>query len=267
MIVGDSIAKTKLVEQLTFVTRQFDRFSIVVLTRRSPRDKFCWSDKLVISATSEQSPGEQLYELRQRLVLLAKSAHPELSADCRLITPGDELALTEAEFVAVRRSVVSVQRASGAARILARRLLAMRGVATEPSLPKTASGAPQWPPGFVGSLSHDREVAVAVIVPSRSLPTVGVDVEPALPLPDGLLDLVATPNEQRQLNGDLTRARLLFCIKEAVYKAVHPLDGIFLEHHDVEVCLDTLVARTSSGRQFRTYAIERPRLVALAMLA
>ena len=221
----------------------------------------------MIVATSERSPSEQLYELRQQLMLLSKSVHPELSADCRLITRGDELALTEAEFIAVRRSVVSVRRASGAARILARQLLTMRGAAPEPSLPKTASGAPRWPPGFVGSLSHDPEVAVAVIAPSRSLPAVGIDIEPALPLPGGSLDLIATPNEQRQLNGNLTRARLLFCIKEAVYKAVHPLDSIFLEHHDVEICLDTLMARTSSGRRLRTHTIERPRLVALAMLA
>ena len=68
----------------------------------------------MIVATSERSPSEQLYELRQQLMLLSKFVHPALFADCRLITPGDELALTEAEFIAVRRSVVSVRRASGA---------------------------------------------------------------------------------------------------------------------------------------------------------
>jgi 4'-phosphopantetheinyl transferase EntD len=56
-------------------------------------------------------------------------------------------------------------------------------------------------------------------------------------------------------------------VKEAVYKATHPIDGVFLEHHDVEVCLTSSVALTSSGRSLRIHTISQPRLVALALLA
>jgi 4'-phosphopantetheinyl transferase EntD len=56
-----------------------------------------------------------------------------------------------------------------------------------------------------------------------------------------LMDVIATPAERHQLgshqDGQEFGARLLFVAKEAIYKAVHPLDGVFLDHHDVEVDL------------------------------
>jgi hypothetical protein len=65
------------------------------------------------------------------------------------------------------------------------------------------------------------------VAPSTALRGVGIDIEPALPLSDELLDMIATPGERRQINGDLVLARLLFCIKEATYKVTHPIDGLF----------------------------------------
>ena len=87
-----------------------------------------------------------------------------------------------------------------------------------------------------------------------------------LPLPGDLLDVIATANEREQLKGDLVSARLLFCMKEAVYKATYPIDGMFLEHHDVEIHLTSSVALTNSGHSLRIYAMARPRLIALALL-
>ena len=164
------------------------------------------------------------------------------------------------------RAIPSVRRASGAARIVARTLLANLGASPPFELPRSASRAPLWPPGFVGSLAHDDEFAAAAVAPSEAIRGLGIDIEPALPLPEALLDTIATPREREQLNGDLIAARLLFCMKEAVYKATNPIDGLFLEHHDVEVCLCSSVALTSSGHSLRLYSIVRPRLIALALL-
>jgi 4'-phosphopantetheinyl transferase EntD len=205
-------------------------------------------------------------ELSHALAGLAAAAHPALRSGCRPITLGDECALTEAELAPVRNAVTSVRRATGTARILARALLAEAGGPCGAEIPRARSGAPRWPPGFVGSLAHDAEFAVAVVAPSQSVVSVGVDLEPALPLPGDLLDLVATPAEQRQLDGNLLLARLLFCMKEAVYKATHPVDGAFLEHHDVEVCLESRTAVTRFGRVLRIHTADRPRLLALTIL-
>ena len=164
------------------------------------------------------------------------------------------------------RAIASVRRASGAARIVAKTLLANLGASPPFELPRSASRAPLWPPGFVGSLAHDDEFAAAAVAPSEAIRGLGIDIEPALPLPEALLDTIATPREREQLNGDLIAARLLFCMKEAVYKATNPIDGLFLEHHDVEVCLSSSVASTRSGHSLRLYSIVRPRLIALALL-
>ncbi len=197
-------------------------------------------------------------------MILARAAHPELLAGAREIAAGDEFALTAAELQP--RAIASVSRASGAARIVARALLAKLGASPDVELPRTASRAPRWPAGFVGSLAHDPQYAVAAVARASAIPSVGIDVEPALPLPEELFDVVATPNERRQLEGDLVSARLIFCIKEAVFKATHPIDGVFLEHHDVEVRLADSVAFTKSGHSLLIHTMARPRLIALALL-
>ena len=204
--------------------------------------------------------------LSERLEALAVEAHPLLRAACREITAGDELALTPAELRPMDRSIVTVRRASGAARIVAKTLLAKLGASPGFELPRSASRAPQWPPGYVGSLTHDDEYAAAAVAPAHALRGVGIDIEPALPLPENLLDMIATHSERKHINGDLVLARLLFCIKEAVYKATHPIDGVFLRHHDVEASLDSSIALTSSGHSLKVYTIARPRLIALALL-
>jgi len=182
-------------------------------------------------------------------------AVPGILIGYRLIAPDDALALRPDERDAFANSVDKVRRASGAARIVARSLMAQFGHPAQ-SVPKSASGAPVWPAGYVGSLAHDNRVAVAALARRSDFIGLGIDIEPAEPLDADLLDLVTTPSERREIAGDLSQGRLLFTIKEAVYKATHPLDGAFLEHHDVEVDLaaGTAMARTGRTVQFRHVA-------------
>ena len=78
-------------------------------------------------------------------------------------------------------------------------------------------------------------------VPSRRISTIGIDAEPDAPLPDGVLDLIATPAERDRLAATdhgpdgPSWDRLLFSAKEAVYKAWFPLVGKWLDHHDAEI--------------------------------
>src|SRR5437868_11413851 len=123
---------------------------------------------------------------------LERLCFPGIMIAHRLISVDDEHALMPEEAGAFARSVVKVRRASGAARIVARELLARLGHAGH-ALPKSASGAPAWPAGIVGSLSHDDEVAVAAVAPSRGIAALGIDIEPAEPLPADLVDIVMTP--------------------------------------------------------------------------
>src|SRR5262245_37526426 len=166
----------------------------------------------------------------------------------RPITAGDELALLPEERLAFAGSVVSVRRASGAARLAARELFARMGQSAH-AIPKSDGGAPIWPAGFVGSLAHDSQIAVASLALRRDFCSIGIDIEPAQALDADLLELVATEQERRNIGLDPYRGRLLFVIKEAVYKTTYPLDRAFLEHHDVEVDIETRAATTRTGRR------------------
>jgi 4'-phosphopantetheinyl transferase EntD len=183
----------------------------------------------------------------------------------RLIAPGDEHALLLEEAPAFASSVVKVRQASGAARIVARQLLERLGQAPV-AVPRAPSRAPVWPAGVVGSLAHDATVAVAAVALRRDIAALGIDVEPAEALPVDILDMVATARERQEIGDDLHQARLVFAIKEAVYKAVHPLDQTFLEHHDVEVSLANRKAVVRGGRTVEVRFCLAPRLVAVAFL-
>ncbi len=74
--------------------------------------------------------------------------------------------------------------------------------------------------------------------------SLGVDGEPHVALPDGVLDSVALPSEQAQL-AELRRTsnavcwdRLLFSGKESVYKAWYPMTGRWLGFEDALLTID-----------------------------
>ena len=192
-------------------------------------------------------------------------ALPGVAIGHRLISPGDEDALTPEELRGISGSVVERRRASGAARIVARQLLRDLGYPESP-LPRAASGAPIWPAGVTGSLAHDRRVAVAAVATSRDIDALGIDIEPAELLPIDLLDIIATPDERPGIGDDLICGRLLFAAKEAVYKAVYPLDRIFLEHHDVQIDFSKRRGTVRNGRTVELRFCISTHLVALAFL-
>jgi 4'-phosphopantetheinyl transferase EntD len=171
-----------------------------------------------------------------RLVSVLEFSVPGILAGSRIIMQGDEHALLPIEAASLAGSIAKVRRASGAARIVARELMRQLGLPEQP-IARSASGPPTWPQGVVGSLAHDASLAVAALASSADFLSVGIDVEPAEPLDPELIDIVAGPFERTRMNDDPFGGRLLFAAKEAVYKAVYPLDSIFLEHHDVEVDL------------------------------
>ena len=192
-------------------------------------------------------------------------ALPGIMIGHRLISLGDEHALMPEEAQAFASSVVEVRRASGAARTVARQLLVRLGHA-QCAVPKAPSGAPIWPAGIIGSLSHDSRVAVAAVGMRRDVGALGIDVEPSELLPSDLLDLVATPQEQLTIGDDPYHGRLLFAAKEAVYKAVYPLDQTFLDHHEVQINLADRKAVVRNGRVVELRFCIAAHLVAVAFL-
>lgn len=101
---------------------------------------------------------------------------------------------------------------------------------------------------------------------SSDFVALGVDVELAEDLPPELLELVATPLEHDRIRDDPYRGKLLFVAKEAVYKAVYPLDQIVLDHHEIEVDLIGRKAFVRNGRVVELRLGISTHLIALAFI-
>jgi len=129
------------------------------------------------------------------------------------------------------------RRASGAARIVARRFLGELGGNASAPLPRSPSGASFWPEGIVGSLAHDDEFAVAVVARRSDIARLGIDIKFAEPLPSDLVDRVLSVGQKRLTKNDRAMSRLIFPSKEAVYKASYALDGSPFEYNDIEIRL------------------------------
>ena len=80
------------------------------------------------------------------------------------------------------------------------------------------------------------------------------------------VDRVSTPTERRRYGKNLLRSRHLFVAKEAVYKAVHPIDGIFLDFQDIEIDFGNSTARVSYGRTIPVQIVSGKHLIALARI-
>jgi len=127
-----------------------------------------------------------------------------------------------------------------AGRAHARTVLQNLGLSS-PVVPVGPDRAPLWPHGFVGSISHAGELALAVAAPSAVMRAIGVDLEPGLPLDYELLNRVCRPEEIVRLQTSprpLFQAKLIFSAKESVYKCLAPLMGLFLDFDDLEILFD-----------------------------
>lgn len=183
---------------------------------------------------------------------------------CRPVLPGDAERLMPEERPSFAAAVDEVRSRAAAARIVMRRLLELEGIPGW-SMPRRPGDAPAWPTGFVGSLSHSDTFAAAALARSADVAGLGIDIEPAEPLPAELRDLVALPGELRPAGPRDIAGRLLFCAKEAAYKAVYPADRRFLEHHDIEVDLRGGTATTCYGRVVSIQLHVDHRIIALAV--
>ncbi|GAA2080578.1 4'-phosphopantetheinyl transferase family protein [Actinomadura alba] len=159
---------------------------------------------------------------------------------------GEELSHAELfpeEEQVIARSVDKRRHEFTAGRACARRALAGLGVPPAPLLPGER-GAPRWPAGIVGSITHCAGYRAAAVARASEVTAVGIDAEPHDLLPDGVLDQIATPGELTLLPELRAAApkvcwdRLLFSAKESIYKVWFPVAGRWLGFEDAVVTPD-----------------------------
>ncbi|CAL9639414.1 4'-phosphopantetheinyl transferase Svp [Streptomyces sp. enrichment culture] len=153
---------------------------------------------------------------------------------------GTDAPLYPEEAALLTRAVPKRRREFTAVRSCARRAMEKLGVPARPVLPGER-GAPVWPDGLTGSMTHCEGYCAAALVRAADLASLGIDAEVHGPLPEGVLASVSLPGEAARI-GRLSAERpavhwdrLLFSAKESVYKAWFPLTGKWLDFLEADI--------------------------------
>jgi len=145
------------------------------------------------------------------------------------------------ERAAVARAVPQRVQEFTAGRHCAREALGSLGHARV-AIPMRPTGAPAWPAGIVGSISHCRGYCGAVVAWARDVAALGFDAEVRRRVAPALWADIASEHELQALSQHPTYdladlATLLFSAKEAYYKAHHQRHGSQLDFADVDFAL------------------------------
>lgn len=145
-----------------------------------------------------------------------------------------------------RRSIESArpsrQKEFAAGRWLARQLLEPLGHGSA-VLPRAEDRLPIWPAGIVGSVTHSGALCAVAIARASEIALLGLDLEPDEPVKEGLArlvcrdaehDWIASPDAEERNR----RCRIVFSVKEAVYKAFYPRVRRVWSFQDVCVAID-----------------------------
>ncbi|MEE1781612.1 4'-phosphopantetheinyl transferase superfamily protein [Streptomyces sp. SP17BM10] len=125
----------------------------------------------------------------------------------------------------------------------ARRAMGRLGLAPAPIVP-SRRGAPGWDERLVGSMTHCRGYRAAAVAWKTDVHSIGIDAERNDPLPQGLLESIALPSEHAwvrdllRTGGPVAWDRLLFSMKEAVFKTWYPLTGRELDFEEARITVD-----------------------------
>ncbi|QSP93690.1 4'-phosphopantetheinyl transferase superfamily protein [Marinobacter salinisoli] len=137
-------------------------------------------------------------------------------------------------------------------RKLARQALSKANAAEGPIL-RGPTGNPIWPDGIVGSITHDRSYALAVVAQSPPLKGLGIDlVENTATVTSDVGPLVMHDAEFRlltELFPSQNIGAVAFSIKESVVKALSPHLDRYLDMLDIHLAGDgnALVATLSNS--------------------
>jgi 4'-phosphopantetheinyl transferase EntD len=174
-------------------------------------------------------------------------------AAAEMYTDPPELVALPEEEPLIAKSVAKRRNEFITVRYCARQALSELGVAPVPIL-KGEKGEPCWPDGVVGSLTHCEGFRGAAVGRHEAVRSVGIDAEPHDVLPKGVLDAISLPVERVELEALPAGNhwdRILFCAKEATYKAWFPLTKRWLGFEDAHITFDVDEGGASGGFESR----------------
>lgn len=151
-------------------------------------------------------------------------------------------AIDPEERAFVESAVAKRQHEFSTGRVLARGLLSRLGYPDFPLL-RADDRIPLWPAGIVGSISHAGTVCLAAAARTDDSRGIGLDLEPDEPV-DAEIERVVCRDAEHEWVAEAgepergRRRRIVFSVKEAVYKAFYPRTRTFWSFQDVRVEID-----------------------------
>ena len=96
---------------------------------------------------------------------------------------------------------------------------------------------PQWPKGYVGSITHSNRYCGAAAARDKDFASVGIDAEENSPLPAEVVSMITTPAERAHIARLPSHnwGTLIFSAKESLYKTIFPLAKLQLDFHDATI--------------------------------
>jgi enterobactin synthetase component D len=131
------------------------------------------------------------------------------------------------------------------AEYVAGRLCAMRAFEAQTgqagvSIPTGATGAPVWPKGFVGSITHTHGFAAAALADGRFMRGLGIDSEEIMTgkVMANVRARICRPDEPYLPQGPMTEqvyTTVIFSAKESLFKCLHALVGKMFWFEDARI--------------------------------
>lgn len=119
-----------------------------------------------------------------------------------------------------------------AGRDCARDALKQLGFPARPIL-SDSDGLPMWPKGAVACISHSKGYCATIAGMRTNYRTLGFDLEKTNRLSPAAVTRTVHPDEQSFVQSNQKKASLIFCAKEAFFKAQYPLWFTHANFHDL----------------------------------
>lgn len=161
--------------------------------------------------------------------------------------------LLPAEAPLIANAVEKRKREFTAGRVCARRALARLGH-DQQALLYGNGREPLWPPETVGSITHDEGYCLVAVHSSNNLRGLGIDLTGKQSLDTSLVRLICNDEECQAIANapnpvGIDSHKIIFSLKESLFKCLYPVLGQMFDFHDATVELDM----TSSEARFRLH--------------
>jgi 4'-phosphopantetheinyl transferase EntD len=171
---------------------------------------------------------------------------------------GQDIPIRSLEAAFVENAAPKRQRDFALGRFCAHKALAKMG-RDEPAISIGDNGAPIWPTGIVGSITHTNGYAAALVAWQDAYQAIGIDAERIGGVTEALMPRLFGPVEQEWLMAQDAEERaaaltIFFSAKEAFYKAFsgQPAGRLSFKDIHIEMQGDCFTARhanrTAQGR-------------------